>query len=132
MALLPSYWPHGRSVTCLDLSKRVVEAGQQRLAGFADNVRFEQGDMHEVAPRRPIDRHDTDAACPDCTRRPEAVFGEVRRVLRKDGVLLAVTLAQHRHEKAVAPYGHENLGFQEQEAARALRICRPGSEALRH
>ncbi len=102
--------PHARSITCLDISERVVAAGQERLAGY-DNVRFRQGDMHEL----PL----TDASVDTVmllhaltyTRQPERVFAETRRVLRPGGQLLAVTLAQHRHEKAVAPYDHLNLGF---------------------
>ena len=31
--------------------------------------------------------------------------------MRPGGKLLAVTLARHRHEKAVEPFNHVNLGF---------------------
>lgn len=103
--------PRARSITCLDLSRRVVEAGKKRLAD-RPNVRFEQGDMHDL----PVDDGSVDTAflmhALTYTRKPEAVFREVARVLRPGGQLLAVTLGRHRHEKAVAPFDHQNLGFQ--------------------
>jgi ArsR family transcriptional regulator len=62
------------------------------------------------------------------TQRPERVFRETARVLRPGGQLLAVTLHRHRHEKAVAPYDHRNLGFS---PAQLERLCRDnGLEAL--
>ncbi len=106
--------PRARSVTCLDISERVVAAGQQRLASCA-NVRFEHGDMHAL----PVADASVDTAlllhALTYTQRPALVFEELQRVLRPGGTVLAVTLARHRHEKAVTPYGHRNLGFKEQE-----------------
>jgi ArsR family transcriptional regulator len=97
----------------------VVEAGRERLAAF-DNVRFELGDMHELPiPDRSVDTLLLMHAL-TYTRRPELVFSEAARVLRPGGQLLAVTLREHRHEKAVAPYNHMNLGFSAQEL---LGLC---------
>lgn len=102
--------PRAKSITCLDISERVVEAGRRRLEAFG-HVKFEQGDMHSL----PVDN-----ACYDTvllmhaltyTQRPATVFYEASRVLRPGGKLLAVTLLKHRHEKAVEPYNHVNLGF---------------------
>jgi ArsR family transcriptional regulator len=45
------------------------------------------------------------------TDKPGDVLGECFRVLRAGGRLLAVTLAEHQHQKAVEPYDHRNLGF---------------------
>jgi ArsR family transcriptional regulator len=109
--------PQARSIICLDLSERVVEAGRQRLAD-RPNVRFEQGDMHDL----PIVDASVDTAflmhALTYTRQPEAVFREVARVLRPGGQLLAVTLGRHRHEKAVEPFDHQNLGFEPAALAR--------------
>lgn len=103
--------PRARSITCLDISRRVVAAGQKRLGAF-DNARFERGDMHDL----PLDDASIDTAlllhALTYTRDPEGVFGEIARVLRPGGQLLALTLGAHRHEKAVAPYDHVNLGFE--------------------
>lgn len=118
-----------RSVVCLDISRRVAEAGRKRLTGF-DNVSFEVGDMHEL----PVEdsRFDTVLLMHALTytREPARVFGEVARVLRPGGKLLAVTLEKHRHEKAVEPFNHVNLGFTTgqlekltKEAGLELRAC---------
>lgn len=102
--------PGARSITCLDISERVVEAGRRRLAAF-EHVKFEKGDMHSL----PVDD-----ACYDTvllmhaltyTRDPGTVINEASRVLRPGGKLLAVTLLKHKHQKAVEPYNHVNLGF---------------------
>ena len=102
--------PRARSITCLDLSARVVAAGRKRVSGLA-NVSFEQGDMHQLP--LPDASFDTVVLLHALTytRKPGAVFAEAARVLRPAGRLLAVTLNRHRHEKAVEPYNHENLGF---------------------
>ncbi len=102
--------PRASSITCVDISERVVEAGRRRLEAF-DHVKFEKGDMHSLS---------ADKACYDTvllmhaltyTQRPATVFHEASRVLKPGGKLLAVTLLKHRHEKAVERYNHVNLGF---------------------
>jgi ArsR family transcriptional regulator len=102
--------PRAQKVVCLDISPRVAEAGRKRLADFK-NVSFEVGDMHEL----PVEdsRFDTVLLMHALTYtpRPQKVFSEVARVLRPGGKLLAVTLEKHRHEKAVEPFNHVNLGF---------------------
>jgi len=102
--------PRANHVVCLDISKRVAEAGRKRLAGFS-NVSFEVGDMHAL----PVDDAAFDTVllmhALTYTNKPEQVFREAARTLRTGGKLLAVTLAQHRHEKAVQPFNHVNLGF---------------------
>jgi ArsR family transcriptional regulator len=105
-----------RSITCLDLSERVVEAGQRRVAHL-DNVEFAQGDMHAM----PVADQSQDLVlllhALTYTEQPERVFEETHRVLRPGGQLLAVTLQHHDHEKAVAPYDHRNRGFTEDQLA---------------
>lgn len=102
--------PRADSIVCLDISRRVADAGRKRLAEYA-NVSFEVGDMH----RLPFDdaRFDTVLLMHALTYtpNPEQVFSEIGRVLKPGGRLLAVTLDQHRHEKAVEPFNHVNLGF---------------------
>ena len=102
--------PQARSILCLDISHRVVEAGKQRLASFP-HVSFRQGDMHDLPLK---------AECFDTvllmhaltyTRDPGRVLAEAARALRSGGKLLAVTLQRHQHRKAVEPYNHQNLGF---------------------
>lgn len=102
--------PRAKHFTCLDLSAKVVEAGRKRLRSSA-NVRFELGDMHALPmPDRSFDTVLLMHAL-TYTRQPQTVLHEASRVLRPGGNFLAVTLAQHQHEKAVEPYNHANLGF---------------------
>lgn len=106
--------PRARSIVCVDLSERVAAAGKRRLEPFR-NVRFEVADMHELP--MPDETFDTVLLMHALTytRQPARAFAEAARVLRSGGRLLAVTLQRHRHEKAVAPYNHVNLGFTEKQ-----------------
>jgi DNA-binding transcriptional ArsR family regulator/protein-L-isoaspartate O-methyltransferase len=99
-----------RSVVCVDISEKVVKAGRRRLKG-RDNVRFQVGDMHEL--QLPDQSFDTVLLMHALTytRRPGEVLSAAAATLRPGGRLLAVTLVEHRHEKAVQPYNHANLGF---------------------
>jgi ArsR family transcriptional regulator len=109
--------PRARSIVCLDISERVAEAGRRRLKAFR-NARFEVGDMHQL----PMADGSFDTVllmhALTYTREPARVVSEAARVLRPGGKLLAVTLQRHRHEKAVEPYNHVNLGFTTQQLER--------------
>ena len=102
--------PTAKSITCLDISERVVEAGRSRLKSFR-HVRFELGDMHSL----PVEDSSFDTVllmhALTYTENPAQVFHEAARALRPGGKLLAVTLLKHQHAKAVDPYNHVNLGF---------------------
>jgi ubiquinone/menaquinone biosynthesis C-methylase UbiE len=102
--------PNANTITCLDISKRVVDAGRRRLARFK-NVNFELGDMHSLpVPDASFDTVVLMHAL-TYTNQPERAFSEAARALRKGGKLLAVTLQEHQHAKAVEPFNHVNLGF---------------------
>jgi len=102
--------PRAKSIVCLDISKRVAAAGKKRLKDFS-NASFEVGDMHSL----PVEDESFDTVllmhALTYTTRADKVFSEAARALRSGGKLLAVTLQKHRHEKAVEPYNHVNLGF---------------------
>jgi ArsR family transcriptional regulator len=102
--------PRARSITCLDISQRVAEAGKKRLSPFK-NARFEVGDMHDL----PVESESYDTVllmhALTYTDDPEKVFSEAARVLRPGGKLLLLTLEKHSHKKAVEPFNHRNLGF---------------------
>lgn len=104
--------PRSRSIKCLDISQRVVNAGKKRLRNFS-NVSFELGDMHDL----PIKDASFDTVllmhALTYTTQPATVFREAFRVLRPGGHLLAATLQRHAHENAVLAYNHQNLGFGE-------------------
>ena len=102
--------PHANQVICIDISEKVIAAGRKRLAS-SSNVEFRVGDMHQL----PFDDQRFDTVllmhALTYTDQPEKVLHEAARVLKPGGQLLAVTLARHRHKKAVEPYNHANLGF---------------------
>lgn len=104
--------PRAKSVTCLDIGERVVEAGRLRLADHS-HVTFKVGDMHDL----PVGDESFDTVllmhALTYTNQPELVFAQANRVLRPGGRLVAVTLQKHRHQNTVAAYNHVNLGFTE-------------------
>ncbi len=119
--------PRSRSIKCLDISQRVVDAGKTRLSSYK-NVSFERGDMHKL----PVAGASFDTLllmhALTYTNQPEKVFSEAARVLRPGGRLLAVTLQKHSHKTAVAAYNHVNLGFTE---AQLRKLCsKAGLETL--
>nr|WP_277347451.1 metalloregulator ArsR/SmtB family transcription factor [Wenzhouxiangella sp. XN79A] len=98
------------SVDCIDLSTRVVDAGQARVESLA-NVRFHQGDMHAL----PFDDATFDTVlllhALTYSDRPDVAAREAARVLRDGGTLIAAALKSHRHTRQVEAYGHVNNGF---------------------
>jgi ArsR family transcriptional regulator len=108
--------PLARSVTCIDISERVVEAGKHRLKDVPQ-VQFRTGDMHDL----PLENETFDTVllmhALTYTREPCQVLHEAARVMKRGAKLLAVTLERHRHRKAVEPYNHLNLGFTTEELA---------------
>lgn len=112
--------PRVKRLVCLDLSEKIVEAGQKRLASRS-NVEFRQGDMHALP--LPEASFDTVLLLHALTyaKKPQQVFHEVARVLRPGGRLLAITLLQHAHEKTVQLFDHVNLGFT---CKRLTRMCK--------
>lgn len=110
--------PRARSLTCVDLSERVVAAARARLAGL-EHVQVLVGDMHALPlPDAGFDSVLLLQALP-FSNHPEQVLYEALRMLRPGGRLLLTALDQHEHRAAVAPYGHRQLGFS-QHQLRAL------------
>jgi 2-polyprenyl-3-methyl-5-hydroxy-6-metoxy-1,4-benzoquinol methylase len=111
--------PRARSIKCLDISQRVVDAGKKRLRGFS-NVSFEPGDMHELPVADACFNTVLLMHALTYTTQPQSVFNEASRVLRPGGRLLAATLQKHAHKNAVTAYNHQNLGFTE---AQLRKFC---------
>src|SRR5690606_11413893 len=106
-----------RSITCLDISERVVAAARERLVDL-DNVRVDIGDMHELpVADASIDLVLLPNALPYSESPPRAL-AEAARVLRPGGRLLATTLSRHAHSAAVKPFGHVNRGFRREDLRR--------------
>lgn len=108
-----------RTVSCVDLSAKVVAAGQRRLAHM-ENVRFFQGDMHALP--FPDGRFNVVFLMHALTYtvHPGRVIDELARVLCPGGRLVAATLKRHTHEATVAAYDHVNLGYEPSELGRLL------------
>lgn len=108
-----------RSVSCVDISAKVVSAGRERLGHMA-NVHFYQGDMHNLpfAPQT-FDQiflmHTL-----TFTQNPQRVLAESARVLKPEGQVVITTLRQHAHEATVAAYDHLNLGFEADDVVNLL------------
>lgn len=103
--------PQARSVHCIDVSRRVVSAGRERLAHLP-NVRFRVADMHALPfPDASFDQvllMNSLSYAAD----PGRALAEAARVLRPDGGLAAVALKTHRHQVVAESYGHLQSGFE--------------------
>lgn len=103
--------PHARSMDCIDISRKVVEAGQQRVAAL-DGVRFHLGDMHAL----PFDDEGFDTVlllhALSYSEQPERAVAEACRVLAPGGSVVCATLHRHRHVRQVESFGHVNTGFE--------------------
>ncbi len=99
-----------RSVTCLDRSRRVVEAAGKRLLRHP-NVRLRQGDMHAL----PFEDSSFDQVLHfhalTYADEPARAVLEAFRVLRPGGDLVLVTLHAHGHSEISAAYSQVNDGF---------------------
>ncbi len=101
---------HARSITCFDISDHILKAARNRLQGKA-NVSFQKGDMHDLQ----LADNSMDTVllmhALTYTADPQTVFNEAARVLRPGGQLLAATLLEHKHKRAVSSFDHLNQGF---------------------
>ena len=128
---------HAKTVTCVDLSRNVVEAGRRRLAHHL-NVRFEQADMHAL----PYDAEQFSVVfCMHAltyASDPARVIAEATRVLHANGTLIVATLSAHEHPATTRAYDHVNQGFSEPALRDLLEghglhvvSCRSGSREQR-
>jgi ArsR family transcriptional regulator len=111
-----------RSVTCMDISAKVLAAAHKRLSGLR-NVRYCQADM--VAP--PFADGSFDQVflmhALSYARQPQAVIARSAALLRRGGRLVVATLAAHHHEAAKQAYDHVNLGVTPEALGKWLKAC---------
>jgi SAM-dependent methyltransferase len=121
--------PRARSITCLDISERVVAAARERLSSLA-NVRVDIGDMHAL----PVADGSVDLVlllnALTYSATPARAIAEAARVLRPGGRMLATTLSRHAHTAAVKPYGHVNMGFRRDDLRKYCQAAGLGIIAL--
>jgi ArsR family transcriptional regulator len=103
--------PRARTVTCVDVSPRVAEAGRQRLLRVP-TLRFVAGDMHALP--FPDASFDQVLLVNSLTysRDPARAVAEAARTLRPGGALVALALKAHRHADTAARFDHVQPGFQ--------------------
>jgi SAM-dependent methyltransferase len=108
--------PYCRSLTCIDVSARMIEAAKERLSRH-DHVRAEVADVSELPFR--ASSFDTVVMFHTLTYAadPERAAAECARVLRPGGRLVVLSLDEHRQREVTAPYGERHNGF----SPRALR-----------
>ncbi len=109
-----------KSVTCLDVSERVVAAGQERLDRLK-NVRFRSGDMHALPFRAESFDEALVMNALTYSKSPARVFAELWRVLRPGGALVGATLRRHPHRSVTERYDHVRTGFTPVEVKRLLK-----------
>ena len=126
----------------LDASREMLALARARLAerGIADHCAVRQADMY----RLPLADASQDVATMQMVlhyaEEPAAAIAEAARVLRTDGLLLIVDLAQHQRADITARHAHRWPGFDDDlmtgwlaGAGCALRQCHelPGAIAVR-
>ena len=106
--------PRSRSVACLDISPKVLQACRRRLQGLP-NVDFVLGDIQalefEDASFDQVMLFNLLTYASD----PGRALAEAARVLRPGGDLVVTTLATHDQGKVTAGFGHIHDGFKPQQ-----------------
>ncbi len=111
--------PFCRSLTCVDLSERVVAAASERFEG-APHVRAQRADAEAL----PFADASFDTALLfhtlTYTERPARALAECARVLRPNGRVVVLCLDAHRHEELTARYGERHHGLSPTQLRRLL------------
>ena len=114
--------PYCRSLQCIDINARLVEAAQERLAKHP-HVHAAVGDVHAL----PFDAASFDSVLVFHTltyaEHPAAVLKECGRVLRPGGRIVVLCLDQHRHQEVTARYGERHPGFSPRHVRKLLEAA---------
>lgn len=102
--------PYCRSLTCIDINARLLEAARDRLARFS-HVSAEVADAESL----PFAASSFDAVLMfhtlTYTERPLRALEECARVLRPGGKLVVLCLDEHQQPEVTTPYGELHQGF---------------------
>lgn len=121
-ALVSLLAPQSKHYTCIDLSQRMVDAGQRRVrAAGLQHVSFVVADM--AAPPLPDASADTVLLLQSLqyAEEPATVVQAAARLLRPGGRCVILTLARHDDDNLRSQYGHAHLGFDPKSLAAWLR-----------
>jgi ArsR family transcriptional regulator len=119
--------PYCRSLVCVDLSPRMIDAARERLAAYP-HARALVADVEEL----PFRASSFDSAIVFHTlayaERPQRALEECARVLRPGGRLVILSLDKHDQPDVTVPYGERHTGF----APRTLRslLSRAGLDVV--
>ncbi len=114
--------PRSHSVTCLDISPKVLQACRRRLQGFS-NVDFVLGDIQALDFEDASFDHVVLFNLLTYARNPARALAEATRVLRPGGDLIVTTLATHEQGAVTSGYGHLHDGFKPQQLREWLSIA---------
>lgn len=113
--------PYSRSLTCVDVSVRLVETAAQRLAKF-EHARASVADVHAL----PFGDQSFDSVLLFHTLTyaadPPKALAECARVLRPGGRLVVLCLDRHEQQEITTRYGELHPGFTP-DALRALLLA---------
>jgi len=102
--------PYCRSLYCVDVNARMLEAAKDRLAKYP-HVKVETGDAHDL----PFPTASFDSVLLfhtlTYTERPLRALEECARVLRPRGKLVLLCLDEHHQPEVTAPFGERHQGF---------------------
>jgi ArsR family transcriptional regulator len=114
--------PRVRKLVCVDHDPTMVEAAAQRLQGHA-HVETRRAD----AARLPFAKASFDAALLfhslTYMADPAKALAECRRVLRRRGRVVVLSLAAHEHADVTAPYGERHPGFAPARLGKLFRLA---------
>jgi len=102
--------PFCKSLVCVDVDPRMIEAAEDRLARYP-NARAEVADVHDLPQR--ASSFDSVLLFHTLTyaEKPQRVLEECARVLRPGGRLVVLVLDAHEQTDVTAPYGERHPGF---------------------
>jgi SAM-dependent methyltransferase len=102
--------PYCRSLTCVDISPRMIDAARDRLA-LHPHARAQVADVEDL----PFRASSFDSALVFHTlayaEHPQRALEECARVLRPGGRLVVLSLDKHDQPDVTAPYGERHPGF---------------------
>jgi len=111
--------PYCRSLTCVDINARLIDAARDRLARF-EHVRVDVADAQAL----PFEAGTFDTVLMfhtlTYTQAPLRALAECSRVLRPGGKLCVLCLDEHQQPEVTAPYGELHQGFSTASVSRLL------------
>lgn len=111
--------PYCRTLTCVDINARSIDAARDRLGRF-DHVRVEVADAQAL----PFAAGSFDTVLMfhtlTYTEAPLRALMECARVLRAGGKLCVLCLDEHQQPEVTAPYGERHQGFSTASVSRLL------------